>query len=461
MILDYQNTIYNLPLIAVADLKPSIQSEFIAANKIIIVLDDDPTGTQTVYDLPVLTVWDENSIAAEIERETKMFFILTNSRSMTADVADELNKEIGEVINKVFKKFNKQYIIISRSDSTLRGHFPNELNALTSALKLENYITAVIPAFFEGGRLTIDDIHYVKERGELIPASETPFAKDKAFGFTQSNLKNWIEEKTKGNVKASDVKSFSLEKLRNNDLEATIQELKSLSNGSIIIVNATDYSDLEKFALAYFKSGANIVFRTAASFVKAIAGISNKPLLEKKELISEENSNGGLIVVGSYVPKTTRQLSHLLEVKDIIALELDVKAILNHNLKIENLILEIEGFITKGKNVVLYTSRDLQSGLDEKESLRIGNSIADFVKSIVKNLSIAPKFIIAKGGITSSDIATKALQIKRAVVLGQALPGVPVWQAGSESKFPFMPYIIFPGNVGDDETLANLYHKIT
>jgi uncharacterized protein YgbK (DUF1537 family) len=460
MILNYQNTIDALPLIPATDLKPTIQAELVASNKVIIVLDDDPTGTQTIHNIPVLTVWDENSIAAEIERGTKILFILTNSRSMTVDLADALNTEIGESIDQVFKKLDKEYIIISRSDSTLRGHYPNELLALTNALYIKKHITAVIPAFFEGGRFTINDIHYVKEDTELIPASETPFAKDKAFGFAQSNLKNWIEEKTKGNVKASDVISFSLEKLRNDTLESVIEELKLVPKAATIIVNATDYYDLEKFALAYFQSGVNIVFRTAASFVKAIAGISNRALLEKHELVSENNPNGGLIVVGSYVSKTTKQLTNLLKIEQIKAIELDINAILNHNLKIENVIIQIESFIAKGKNVVLYTSRDLRSGPDEKESLKIGNTIADFVTSTVEKLSIAPKFIIAKGGITSSDIATKALHIKRAMVLGQALPGVPVWQAGAESKFPFMPYIIFPGNVGDDEALANLYHKI-
>ncbi len=460
MILNYQNTIDTLPPITTIDLKPLVKVELVARNKVVIVLDDDPTGTQTVYNIPVLTVWDENSIATEIKLGTQMFFILTNSRSMTPDLADRLNGEIGMAIDMVFKKFDKQYIIISRSDSTLRGHFPNELEALTKALYIKKYLTAIIPAFFEGGRFTINDVHYVKEENELIPASQTPFAKDKAFGFVQSNLKNWIEEKTKGNVKARDVVSFSLEKLRNNTLESCIEELKSLPLGSTIIVNATDYSDLEKFALAYFQSGVTIVFRTAASFVRAIAGISDRALLKKQELISKNNTNGGLIVVGSYVPKTTKQLANLLEIKEIESIELDINAVLNYSLKVENVTIKIEHFIDQGKNVVLYTSRDLRFGHDEKESLKIGNIIADFVTSIVKNISVAPRFIIAKGGITSSDIATKSLQIKRALVLGQALPGVPVWQAGAESKFPLMPYIIFPGNVGNDEALADLYHKI-
>jgi uncharacterized protein YgbK (DUF1537 family) len=461
MTLNYQNTISSLPQIPNTILKPVIQKELEISNRIIIVLDDDPTGTQTVHNVSVLTVWDEQTLTSEIEKGSKIFFILTNSRSMTADLADALNQEIGENIKNVFEKNGKEFTIISRGDSTLRGHYPNELLALTHSLQVENYITAIIPAFFEGGRFTIDDVHYVREGQDLIPAAETPFAKDKAFGFTQSNLKNWVEEKTHGTIKSDSVISFSLKSLRENSIEEISEKIKVLPENSTIIVNATDYYDLEKFTLAYYHSGVKIVFRTAASFVKAIAGIDSKELLEKEDLVTKNNPNGGLIIVGSYVPKTTKQLSNLLKINELESIELNINAILNQDLKLENVLHQLESLISKGKNVVLFTSRNLLSGKDEKESLHIGNTIADFVTSVVENLSIAPKFIIAKGGITSSDIATKALKIKRAKVLGQALAGVPVWGAGIESKFPFMPYIIFPGNVGNDDSLVDLYEKLS
>jgi uncharacterized protein YgbK (DUF1537 family) len=62
--------------------------------------------------------------------------------------------------------------------------------------------------------------------------------------------------------------------------------------------------------------------------------------------------------------------------------------------------------------------------------------------------------LIAKGGITSSDIATKSLKVKLAMVAGSILPGVPVWKLGEESLFPGMHYVIFPGNVGGDDALS-------
>jgi uncharacterized protein YgbK (DUF1537 family) len=75
---------------------------------------------------------------------------------------------------------------------------------------------------------------------------------------------------------------------------------------------------------------------------------------------------------------------------------------------------------------------------------------------IVSGLRQRPDWFVAKGGITSSDLATEALQIRRALVLGQAQPGVPVWLSGPGSKWPNLPYIVFPGNVGSGDALANL-----
>ena len=79
--------------------------------------------------------------------------------------------------------------------------------------------------------------------------------------------------------------------------------------------------------------------------------------------------------------------------------------------------------------------------------------ISDGVRRLVGNLQVTPSFVIAKGGITSSDVGTKALCVKCANVLGQIRPGIPVWQTGEESKFPQTPYVIFPGNVGEVQTL--------
>lgn len=460
MQLNYNDTISALPSFKAEDLKLKIRFELAKANKLIVVLDDDPTGTQTMDNVSVLTVWNIDAIVNEIENGTSVFYILTNSRSMIMAEADALHQVIAENIRAAFEKCNRQYILISRSDSTLRGHFPNDIIALVDGLQIENFYTAVIPVFFEGGRYTIDDVQYVKEGEQLIAVAETSFANDKAFGFTASNLKEWVEEKTNGAINATDVGSFSIQELRNSSVEQLTEKIKSLPPSSTFIVNAATYYDVEKFTLAYLQSGVQVIFRTAASFVKAISGTESKALLNKNELTISGNTNGGLIVVGSYVPKTTKQLQALHGSKNLLPVEINIEDVLKSNTSIIKTANDVEQIISIGKDVVIYTSRDLKAGSNENESLAIGNKVSDFITAIVAMINVVPKFIIAKGGITSSDIATKALKIKRATVIGQALAGVPVWKAGVESKFPGLPYIIFPGNVGDENALKDLYQKL-
>ena len=79
----------------------------------------------------------------------------------------------------------------------------------------------------------------------------------------------------------------------------------------------------------------------------------------------------------------------------------------------------------------------------------------------VSSLAVRPRFLVAKGGITSSDIGVHALQVRRATVLGQALPGVPVWKLGAESRYPGMSYVVFPGNVGDEDGLRSLVENLS
>lgn len=94
-----------------------------------------------------------------------------------------------------------------------------------------------------------------------------------------------------------------------------------------------------------------------------------------------------------------------------------------------------------------------------QRNFQLSLSISTALTQIVSNLTIRPHFLIAKGGITSSDIATHSLGIRKAEILGQAAKGVPVWKSGPESKFPGMPYIVFPGNVGETDTLTNVVKR--
>jgi uncharacterized protein YgbK (DUF1537 family) len=171
-----------------------------------------------------------------------------------------------------------------------------------------------------------------------------------------------------------------------------------------------------------------------------------------------DTPTGGLIIVGSHVSKTTAQLNELLKT-DIEAIEFKINSSDDFKSS-DEYVFKIEKILRGGGNVVLYTSRQVILGKNEAESLELSVKISEALVHIVQNLTVQPQFLIAKGGITSSDLATKALGVKRAIVLGQISAGVPVWQLGVEAKFPNMPYIIFPGNVGNDEDLKKVYDSL-
>ncbi|PLS05634.1 four-carbon acid sugar kinase family protein [Neobacillus cucumis] len=437
-------------------------------NKKIIVLDDDPTGVQTVHGISVFTDWSVESIKQGFREEQSMFFILTNSRGFTAEETEKAHREMAENILTVASKLNREFIIISRGDSTLRGHYPLETNVLKNTIETDSDLTidgeVILPFFKEGGRLTINNIHYVQYGEELVPAGETEFAKDRTFGYTKSDLGEWIEEKSNGEFLAENTLYISLEQLRSLQIDRITEKLLQVKNFNKVVVNAVEEVDVKIFTLALVQAingGKNFLFRSAAALPKVIGGVSCKPLLTREELVGEDTGNGGLIIIGSHVKKTTEQLEELKKFSDIEFIEFNSHLVLQPDLfqkECDRVIETTETLIRAGKTVAVYTSRerlDLGEGKKEEE-LKLSVSISDAVTSIVTRLQVRPNFLIAKGGITSSDVGTKGLKVKRATVAGQIRPGIPVWRTGDESKYPGMAYVIFPGNVGSKTDLKEV-----
>ncbi|GGG50920.1 hypothetical protein GCM10011414_20650 [Croceivirga lutea] len=434
--------------------------EFLNKNpRTIVILDDDPTGTQTVQNIPVITNWSEEILALEMQHSS-VFFVLTNSRALQKSEAVELAETLGKRLKKLATTHDKKLIVISRGDSTLRGHYPDEVEVLAKALGHQDGKHALIPAFFEGGRFTYKDIHYVREEDHFVPAAETPFAKDSTFGYNNSNLHDYVLEKYQGDLTTDKIVSASIDTLRSGGVSKELSE--KIRTQYCIVVNATVHADLENFALAALRSGQDIVFRTAASFVNAILGQRPANLLDKTDIVHQE-STGGLIVIGSYVPKTTAQLNILKNHYDAEYVELDVNALFT-DAHLEDTLAKkarlLDDALENGKNIVVYTSRKVKTGSSKEESLAIVNVVSQALTKLVEMIGVQPRFILAKGGITSSDIAVKSLNIQRARVLGQLIKGVPVWQANEKSKFPAIPYIVFPGNVGSDYDLYNALKKL-
>ncbi|XP_059643268.1 uncharacterized protein LOC132285119 [Cornus florida] len=436
------------------------------SSKTLIVLDDDPTGTQTVHDVEVLTEWNIEPLVEQFKKRPKCFFILTNSRSLSSEKATALIEDICRNIRSAAKSVeNIEYTVVLRGDSTLRGHFPEEADAAVSVLgEMDAWI--ICPFFLQGGRYTIEDVHYVADSDRLVPAGDTEFAKDAAFGYKSSNLREWVEEKTRGRIPASSVKSISIQLLRKGGPNAVCEQLCSFEKGTTCIVNAASERDMAVFAAGMIQAelkGKNFLCRTAASFVSARIGIIPKSPILPKDLGINKGRSGGLIVVGSYVPKTTKQVEelklqcgHILRIIEISVDKLAMKSLEEREEEINRTSKMADVFLRACKDTLIVTSRELITGKTPSESLEINFKVSSALVEIVRRITTKPRYILAKGGITSSDLATKALEAKCAKVVGQALAGVPLWQLGPESRHPGVPYIVFPGNVGDNKAVAEV-----
>jgi len=435
----------------------------------IVVLDDDPTGVQTVHGLSVYTDWLPETMDRAFSDAGDMFFILTNSRGMTVDQTTETHRQLARNIYEAAERCHQQFIIISRSDSTLRGHYPLETNLLREQLEALGHPRfdgeILYPFFLEGGRFTLDNTHYVLEGDHLTPAGQTEFARDKSFGYSHSYLPNWCEEKTQGRTKAEEVCCITLDDLRSGSADRVVQKLEAVCDFGKVVVNSTCYADVALFSAALMQvlnQGGNYIIRGAAAIAKVLGGVPDKPLLSRDQLMQDGLASGGVIVVGSYVHKTTRQLQALKQSSlPITYIEFDARKGLDElalHVEVSRVIELVQQTIAKGQSVCVYTTREVVSleGADRDTQLELSVRISDALTGVIRNLEQQPAFIIAKGGITSYDVGVRALGVRQATVMGQIKPGIPVWMTGPESKFPGMPYIIFPGNVGDEQTLRDI-----
>lgn len=436
----------------------------------IIVLDDDPTGVQTVHDIFVYTDWETDTLREAFADGNKMSFILTNSRGLTESQTEVVHRDIAKAIHDAAD--GRPYVIISRGDSTLRGHYPLETETLRKTLcelgEADFDGEILLPFFEEGGRYTAGNVHYVAYGDTLVPAGDTEFAKDKTFGYKNSDLRLWLEEKTAGAYSAESVSCISAEDLRSRNYSAIEDALCKMQGFGKMIVNTVCEEDVKVFVTALFramKSGKRFLFRSAAALAKVMGGVTSRPLLSRCELVNTTNRNGGIIVIGSHVSKTTAQLEKLKEKTDLKFIEINQHLVVDDAAfasEMDRVISEVEACIRSGITCAVYTRRerfDLNNGSKEDE-LRLAVKISDAVTSVVSRLTVRPNFIIAKGGITSSEIGTTALRCRKARVMGQILKGIPVWETGEESLFPKMPYVIFPGNVGNEYALKEAVEKI-
>lgn len=440
-----------------------------------VVLDDDPTGTQSVADLPVLTSWTVADFVWAFQTGAAAVYVMTNSRSLAPEDAERVNREAVAAALEAAEAGGTDVAFVSRSDSTLRGHFPLEPNTIADCLQAQTGAQVdgivIVPAFGDAGRITVHGTHYAGNPHEgYLPVGETEFAGDATFGYAASNLAEWVEEKTSGAVSASDVLVLDIETLR-TDFDGTVALLTSARQARPIVVDAVEEEDLRQLALALIRAeqvGSRFVYRVGPPFVRARVGQEvHAPLTPKEIAASRGNrdvSPGGLIVIGSHVGLTTRQLNELRSRCHPLELEIDVVTAADDDSReahLAELVDTAAAGLTDG-NVVVRTSRTLLTGANADDSLAISRKISAAVVDVVKGIvtRVAPSFVIAKGGITSSDVASKALGIRRAAVAGPMLPGIVSLWFGQDGLAAGIPYIVFAGNVGTNQSLADVVDKL-
>jgi uncharacterized protein YgbK (DUF1537 family) len=473
-----------------ADLVASaVAASSAASPRVLVVLDDDPTGTQSVADLPVLTRWDVDDFTwayAHIrENNTKpAVYVLTNTRSLDPAEAAARNEEIvRNALTAAGATSGLRLGFVSRSDSTLRGHYPLEPDVIAATVAAVSGEATdgvvIIPAFPDAGRVTIGGVHYMRgtgdDAGTLTPVAETEFAKDASFGFANSEMAKYVEEKSQGRFAADSVIVLDLNIIRAStdpqiSAKAIADAIGSATDSTPIVADIVSENDLRALSLGLEEAerrGKKLLYRVGPPFVRARIGQEIRTELSGDEAYAGNTPSeaGGLIVVGSHVGVTTRQLKALTEQHSAARIvEIDVEKLLG-NTAGEYLDETVDAVVQalRGGDVIVHTSRLLIRTDDAAESLRIARTVSAAVVAVVNRTlkTFPPRFVIAKGGITSSDVAAHGLEIRHAIVRGPMLPGiVSLWEP-VDGPAKGIPFIVFAGNVGDDQSLAAVTRKLS
>ena len=419
-------------------------------------VDDDPTGCQSVSGIPLLTRWDPDTLTAAARRAAPVTFVLTNSRSLDGAEASRVNREVGRSLAAVADRLGLSLRLISRSDSTLRGHYPAEVNALAEGAGIAPDGVLICPCFFEAGRYTAGGIHWVLSGGELIPARETEFARDETFGHSELTLAAWADARSGGRAPAVEIAAGDLAAA---DVAAVRAVLEQASAARPVVVNATGYAQLAVLVdiLEELEAeGRRFICRTGPSFVRARARLG-PPALADLQGMGAAGGDRGLVAVGSLTSLTRTQVARACEAHGLAEVELSASRVLGGEAAahIESVAAEVADELAN-RDVVLQTSA-APAGRADLSSLQVSRAISDALVAAVRRISELrpPGWVVAKGGITSHDLLARAFDVGVTTVVGQARPGlVPVLEIRSGGR-PW-PFLIFPGNVGSPDVLADI-----
>ncbi len=415
------------------------------------VLDDDPTGTQSVANAPVI-LWSHRNDEDPLVPSDDVVYHLTNTRAFTPQAAGDF---VTRVVERIVASVPSARIVL-RGDSTLRGHMYEEYQAAAKATHEETPVLLLVPAMPDAGRITVNGVHYVVDGDTRRPVASTPYAADPRLGYRNSHLLQWAEERSGGSLRATRGRVVTLDDLRANGAGSVTNAITTLSqagHASVCAVDAETDDDLKVVArglVAAEDAGARVLVRSAPPFA-AILGNSLATSLRPMPL-----SDNVLVVCGSFVPLATRQLASLAKDYPGAIVEADIDALLGTPLAEQVRLADLLDTRLRDLNVaVLATPRHPPtSEMSFDDSLHIAETLA----GVLRQMATLPNVVIAKGGITSATVASQGLGADTALVEGPAMTGVAIWRVDNDSTATRL--LVVPGNVGCDDLLTDLVSRV-
>jgi uncharacterized protein YgbK (DUF1537 family) len=411
-----------------------------------VVLDDDPTGVQTLAGIHVLLAWDEGDVLAALGDRPSVHLV-TNARAL----APERARAVTASAARAALAGAPDARVVLRGDSTLRGHLLEEVEAVASVVTPDRVpLLLLVPALPSAGRVTVAGVHLIERDGRFMPLHETEYASDGVFSYRSARLLEWAEERSGGLFRAGDGRELKLDDLRAGGPAAVmglLEELEAAGRPAVLAPDAVTEADLELIAEGYrraVEAGTDSLVRCAPAFAGVLAGTTATELVS-----APETRDGVLVVCGSYLPASTAQLRVLVDERPASLVEIDpsVLASPHPGSEVSRAASAASERIRGGRLAVVSTSRLRPLGT---ETLDAGERIAAGIAAVAGAIEPRPSVVVAKGGITSCVTLRDGLGVAAAEVVGPVLPGVSRWRAGD------LDYLVVPGNVGDDRLLADI-----
>jgi uncharacterized protein YgbK (DUF1537 family) len=415
------------------------------------VLDDDPTGTQAVKDVPVILDWDDQRAWQAVRADDRSVHLLTNSRAHNRAEAAQLVKRAAQAAQ--IHLHNPR--IVLRGDSTLRAHLWEEYEALRSVLAPQkpDVPLLLVPALPAAGRVTINGVQMIERDGARVPLDSTEYATDGDLSYSTAALAQWAQERSRGHLQAADAIHIPLNQLRAHDgattLAAALERAASIGRPAAVVPDAETDQDLSVIATGLQqaeRSDTTVIVRAAPAFAAVLTGTI------AESLTPPPTASRVLVICGSFVPATTAQLAELDRQWPHTTVNASVAALAadDPTAELRRISNAAAQLLDRTGLAVVATDRTRDAALVHASSQqRIALALAGVARTVSAGV------VIAKGGITSAVTALHGLGATAARVIGPVLPGVSYWRLPDGRD-----YLVVPGNVGGPELLAELVASI-